>query len=203
LTDYILDLIRLMIAGIPIYVLLRILLLSRRARRLSAKGGGKKVKLKYNKLREIFLGLFAVFMMALFVFVWQGEYHAPKVMLQIAKHRLETGEGMNLEPFHTIRNYYRVFGFRGDLFGINIIGNILMFVPWGFGLALLWKKNRSLPRLLWFSAALPIFIECTQLFIGRQVDVDDFILNFVGGMLGGILFRLLAHMFRGLRTAAL
>jgi len=203
LTDYILDLIRLMIAGIPIYVLLRILLLRHRARRLSAKAGGKKVKLKYNKLREIFLGLFAVFMMALFVFVWQGEYHAPKVMLQIAKHRLETGEGMNLEPFHTIRNYYRVFGFRGDLFGINIIGNILMFVPWGFGLALLWKKNRNLLRLLWFSAALPIFIECTQLFIGRQVDVDDFILNFVGGMLGGILFRLLANMFRGLRTAAL
>lgn len=203
MTDYILDLIRLMIAGIPIYVLLRILLLRHRARRLSAKAGGKKVKLKYNKLREIFLGLFAVFMMALFVFVWQGEYHAPKVMLQIAKHRLETGEGMNLEPFHTIRNYYRVFGFRGDLFGINIIGNILMFVPWGFGLALLWKKNRNLLRLLWFSAALPIFIECTQLFIGRQVDVDDFILNFVGGMLGGILFRLLANMFRGLRTAAL
>ena len=203
MTDYILDLIRLMIAGVPIYVLFRLLLLSRRSRRLGARAGGRKVKLKYNKLREVCLGLFAVFMMALLVFVWQGEYHSPMVMLRIARHRLETGEGMNLEPFHTIRNYYRVFGFRGDLFGINIIGNILMFVPWGFGLALLWKKNRSLLRLFWFCSLLPFFIECTQLFIGRQVDVDDFILNFVGGMLGGILFRVLARMFRGLRTAAL
>lgn len=203
MTNYVIDLIRLMIAGIPIYVLLRILLLHRRARRLGAKSGVKKVKLKYNKLREVFLGLFVVFMMALLVFVWQGEYHSPEVMLRIAKRRLELGEGMNLEPFHTIRNYYRVFGVHGDLFGINIFGNILMFVPWGFGLALLWKKNRSLLRLTWLSALLPILIEFTQLFIGRQVDVDDFILNFLGGLLGGILFRTLAHVWPRLRTIAL
>ena len=73
MTDYILDLFRLMLAGIPIYVLLRILLLQRRARRFGEKAGVTKVKLRYNKLREFLLGLFAVFMMALLVFVWQGE----------------------------------------------------------------------------------------------------------------------------------
>ncbi len=203
MTDYIMDLIRLMLAGIPVYVLLRVFLLHRRAKKLGAKAGVKKIKLKYNKLREVLLGLFVVFMMALLVFVWQGEYHSPGVMLRLARRRWITGEGINLVPFHTIRNYYRAFGVHGDLFGINIIGNILMFMPWGFGLALLWKKNRSLLRLLWFSAALPVFIEFTQLFIGRHVDVDDFILNFVGGMLGGMLFLVLAHLFRSLKTAAL
>lgn len=203
MTDYVIDLIRLMIAGIPIYVLLRIFLLRRRARMLGAKSGVKKVKLKYNKLREVFLGLFVVFMMALMVFVWQGEYHSPEVMLRIAESRLKTGEGMNLEPFHTIRNYYHVFGVKGDLFGINIIGNVLMFVPWGFGLLLLWKKNRSFWRLFLFSALLPTLIECSQLFIWRQVDVDDILLNFLGGMLGGLLFQLLSNVWPRLRTIAL
>ena len=203
MTDYIMDLIRIMLTGIPIYLLARFLFLRRRAKRLGARSGVKRVKLKYNKLREVFLGLFVVFMMALLVFVWQGEYHSPQVMLRLARHRLMTGEGINLVPFHTIRNYYRAFGVKGDLFGINIIGNILMFVPWGFGLLLLWKKNRKLWRLVVLSALLPILIETSQLFIGRHVDVDDFILNFTGGILGGFLFWLLARLFPKLRTAAL
>ena len=203
MTDYIMDLIRIMLTGIPIYLLARFLFLRRRAKRLGARSGVKRVKLKYNKLREVFLGLFVVFMMALLVFVWQGEYHSPQMMLRFARRRLITGEGINLVPFHTIRNYYRAFGVKGDLFGINIIGNILMFVPWGFGLLLLWKKNRKLWRLVMLSALLPILIETSQLFIGRQVDVDDFILNFTGGILGGFLFWLLARLLPKLRTAAL
>ena len=203
LTDYVMDLIRIMLMGVPVYVTWRILFLRRRARKLGARSGVAKEKLRFNKLREVCLGLFIVFMMALLVFVWQGEYHSPKVMLRIARRRLETGEGMNLVPFHTIRNYYHVFGIHGDLFGINIIGNVLMFVPWGFGLMLLWKKNRSLWRNLWFSAMLPVMIECSQLFIGRQVDVDDFLLNFLGGFLGGMLFWILSGICPKLRTAAL
>ena len=203
MTGYIVDLVFLMLTGIPIYVLVRIILLKRRARRLGAKSGVKKVKLKFNKLRELCLGLFVVFMMALLVFVWQGEYGTPKSMLRLARMRLNTGAGINLVPFRTIRNYYRVFGPRGDLFAINVIGNILMFVPWGFGLLLLWKKNRSFWRLIYFSAMLPILIECSQLFINRQVDIDDFILNFLGGMLGGLLFWGLSSMFPGLKKATL
>jgi len=203
LTDYLIDLIRIMLAGIPVYVLARILFLRRRARRLGAKAKITKVNLKYNKLRELCLGLFVVFMMALMAFVWQGEYHRPRTMIAMARHRLATGAGMNLVPFQTIRNYYHVFGVHGDLFGVNVIGNVLMFVPWGFGLLLLWKKNRSFWKLLWFSAMLPIFIECSQLFIGRQVDVDDFILNFLGGMLGGMLFWFLSGILPKLKTAAL
>ena len=192
-----------MLSGLPVYVFARVILLRRRARRLGAKQGVKKVKLKFNKLREICLGLFVVFMMALLLFVWQGEYGTPEGMMRLAKNRLDTGRGINLIPFQTIRNYYKAFGPRGDLFAINIIGNILMFVPWGFGLLLLWKKNRSCIRLLYFSAMLPILIECGQLFINRQVDIDDFILNFAGGILGGLLFMFLTGMFPKLRSAAL
>ena len=203
MTDYFIDLVRIMLSGVPVYALARILFLLRRARKLGAKAGVPKVKLRFHKLREIFLGLFVIFIMALLVFVWQGEYHSPRTMLQIARFRLQTREGMNLVPFHTIQNYYRVYGVHGGAFGINVLGNILMFVPWGFGLALLWEKNRSLPKLFTYSAAFPILIECTQLFIWRQVDVDDLILNFLGGMLGGFLYLLLARLWPRLQTLAL
>ena len=193
----------LMLFGLPIYAFVRILLLRRRARRLGAKKGIKKEKLKFNKLREVCLGLFVVFMMALLVFVFQGEYSSPVKMLASAKHRLATREGINLRPFRTVQNYYKVFGPQGDLFAINILGNILMFLPWGFGLLFLWKKNRSFFRLLYFSAILPIFIEFSQLFINRQVDIDDFVLNFLGGMLGGLIYFLLAGLFPKCRKAAL
>lgn len=200
---YVIRLFVTMLASLPFYVLFRYLVLTRRARRLGEKAGTAKVKLTFNKLRELCLGLFVVFMMALLVFVWQGSVHSPVVALRIVKRRLLYGEGINLVPFRTIRNYYRTFGVRGNLFGVNILGNVLMFVPWGFGLLLLWEKNRRFWRLLLFSAALPIFIEFSQLFIERQVDVDDFILNFLGGMLGGLLFFLLAKIFPKLKTAAL
>lgn len=200
--EYIIDLICMMLALTPIYLAARYLQLRRRVRRLSAQSG-TKVKLKFNKVREISLALFAIFMVALLAFVWQGEYARVGSMLQLAKERLETREGINLVPFRTIRNYYRVFGIGGDLFWVNIMGNILMFVPWGFGLLFLWKRNRNIFRFLYFSAMLPILIECSQLFINRQVDTDDFILNFAGGMLGGLLYWVLSGIFPKLKEIAL
>lgn len=66
-----------------------------------------------------------------------------------------------------------------------------MFIPWGFGLPLFWKKRQSVLSVLLFSALLPLFIESVQLFIGRSVDVDNLILNFAGGMIGGFGYFLL------------
>ena len=61
-------------------------------------------------------------------------------------------------------------------------------MPWGFGLTLLWKRKQKILSIALHSLALPVFIETCQLFIGRSVDVDDVILNFVGGCLGAALY---------------
>ena len=61
----------------------------------------------------------------------------------------------------------------------------------GFGLVYLWPKNRRIWIVAMYSLALPVFIESCQLFIGRNVDVDDLILNFTGGCLGAGIYRLL------------
>lgn len=187
-----------MVAGIPLYVVLRISFVRWRLRKL-----GIKEKPIFDKLRELFLGGFVLFMMALLVFVWQGVYRPLQELIPYVRDRIQNGYGINLTPFRTIRGYYRVFGPGGDLFMVNILGNVLIFVPWGFGLAFLWKKNRSFHRLFFFSLMLPVFIEFTQLFIARQVDVDDVMLNFLGGMLGGLCFQLLGRICPGAKDIAL
>ena len=42
---------------------------------------------------------------------------------------------------------------------------------------------------------LPLSIETCQLFIQRMTDVDDVLLNFAGGMIGGGLFALVHMLF--------
>lgn len=175
MVSYIFEFFRIILIAVPVYLLY---LLKRRP--------WKPVEgRRFSVAREAALGLFVVFMAALLVLTFQGAYWNPQRMLQIATRRLRTGEGINLVPFRTIRRY---FGRDVDMFMVNIVGNIVMFVPWGFGLALLWKKNRKAWRIMLFSALLPVFIESVQLFILRSVDVDDLILNFLGGCLGGMLY---------------
>lgn len=144
---------------------------------------------KRNPERELVLGAFVLFMFALLSLTLEGHYRSPSLMIQDAGLRLSTGSRINLIPFHSIKRFFTRFQFNS--FIVNIVGNIVMFVPWGFGLPLLWKKRQSILSAVLFSALLPLFIESAQLFIQRSVDVDDLILNFSGGMLGAALYFLI------------
>lgn len=106
-------------------------------------------------------------------------------MVRNAGQRIRSGERINLIPFRTIGTFFRHF--IPDVFLVNIVGNILMFMPWGFGLVLLWKRNQSIGRALLLCFLITVLIETVQLFIGRSVDVDDLILNFFGGCMGAAL----------------
>ncbi|MDE6169099.1 MAG: VanZ family protein, partial [Acetatifactor sp.] len=139
--------------------------------------------------REWGLGAFVLFMCALLILTLEGEYGAPASMVKAAAERIATGEKINLTPFANICYFF--VHFKWEDFLINIVGNIVMFIPWGFGLVYLWPKNRRIWIVAMYSLALPVFIESCQLFIGRNVDVDDLILNFTGGCLGAGIYRLL------------
>jgi hypothetical protein len=92
------------------------------------------------------------------------------------------GTGLNLELFVEIRRALRSGG-SGHL---NLVGNVLMFVPVGALVAWLSRRARVLTAAsvgLLFSLA----IELTQLSLGRVGDIDDVILNTAGALLGGLL----------------
>ena len=92
----------------------------------------------------------------------------------------------NFIPFKEMFRYE--FGSR--LFIKNIVGNVLLFLPYGYFAAdYLKSKKMLLPCFLTFIVSLTI--ELVQLNIGRTFDVDDVILNTIGGILGYLLYRII------------
>lgn len=97
--------------------------------------------------------------------------------------------GINLVPFKqswALLRYYIRNGLWTAIW-INFPGNVIMFLPMGFFAGLLMDKPRWWKGTL-ATAALSLFIEIFQLFVSRGTDVDDLILNALGGLLGHLAF---------------
>lgn len=92
---------------------------------------------------------------------------------------------VNLIPFQTVR-------LNGMLLYI-LLGNILMFLPFGFFPALVWRGS-AWKRALLTGFCVTGFIECWQLLVGRAFDIDDLWLNTLGAMAGFWLLRLLERL---------
>lgn len=144
-------------------------------------------------LHEGLLMAFAALLFSLLCLVLRGTWAPPRDMLASALHRLRTGEGIQLRLFHTISRQLR-YAQREEML-INVLGNILLSIPYGFFLPLLWKQYRHPLLLALMCLLLPVGIETCQLFIHRMTDVDDVLLNFAGGMIGGGVFALVRGLF--------
>lgn len=70
----------------------------------------------------------------------------------------------------------------------NLCGNILIFMPFGFFMPMA-SKNRSFLLTLFYSFSVSLCVEIFQFFtkVG-SFDVDDLLLNTIGGILGYIMF---------------
>ncbi len=66
----------------------------------------------------------------------------------------------------------------------NTILNIILFMPLGFLVPVIWKEYRSLRIVLVMGLGLSLFIEVLQIFTFRLTDVDDLITNTAGAVLG-------------------
>lgn len=80
---------------------------------------------------------------------------------------------INLEPFA-----YMFSDFA------NSFLNVLLFVPLGIFLPLLWKRFKNPFRTLFFGLGLSVMIECLQLFTYRATDINDLMTNTLGSFLG-------------------
>ena len=96
----------------------------------------------------------------------------------------------NYIPFKEIFRY-QLFS---NSFNKNVIGNMIMFMPYGFFVSYFLKTDKKTEIFL-MSLIVSITIEITQLLIGRVFDVDDIMLNVCGGILGYFVYRLI-HNFK-------
>ncbi|MDU1540035.1 MAG: VanZ family protein [Paeniclostridium sordellii] len=80
---------------------------------------------------------------------------------------------------------------------INIVGNIIMFMPVGFLLPLICTKVDSCKKVVIIGFCTSLLIESTQLFLTRGTDIDDLILNTSGAVLGYLVFLIFKKAFSG------
>ena len=138
-----------------------------------------KHKEKFIFHEEILLLVFVLYILCLFQVVTAQD--------------INSLDGNNFIPFREIFRYE----FGGKYFIKNIIGNVIMFMPYGFFVGKYASlKNTKLTIFLLLLAS--ISIEVTQLVIGRVFDVDDIILNVIGGLIGYLIYRIIDKGYNAL-----
>ena len=128
----------------------------------------KQNKKKFLFNEELILLLFVTYILLLFELVTIRD--------------VEFG-GVNWMPFREILRY----DFGTDLFYKQVIGNIILFIPFGY-FATYYSKLTKIRHIFFITFITSTTIEIVQRFIGRSFDVDDIILNVVGGIIGFLLF---------------
>ncbi len=101
----------------------------------------------------------------------------------LTRAELNTIRGYNLVPFTEIFRYE----IGSNQFYLNVIGNIVIFIPFGYLISTYIKPKKILPILI-VSVISSATVEFVQLCIGRSFDVDDIILNSLGAILGFLLY---------------
>jgi len=96
---------------------------------------------------------------------------------------LNVNSGINIVPFTEIMRYK--IGTSG--FYMNVVGNILVFLPFGYFVSS-YVKATKVSHILCVSFVTSFTIEFVQHYIGRSFDIDDILLNVVGAICGFLLY---------------
>ena len=105
-----------------------------------------------------------------------------------------------LTPFTTVNRFWTVLkngGSRGNVIHafVNLVGNVIMFIPLGIFPSVLCRKLRGFWRCMLFCAAVIILVELTQLLARLGTcDIDDLILNLFGAALGYMMLTVITKI---------
>lgn len=157
----------------------------------------KEYKYKSNSKREFVYSIFAGYASALSLVLFMPNAYLSNKGVELSsnnfdfigdfKERIHQGNwGVNIIPFRTIKNYIN-YSASFHIFS-NIIGNILIFMPLAYMLIYLYEPLRDLKKFMITLTLISFFIEFFQFFMGRSVDIDDIILNLLGGLIAYLIF---------------
>lgn len=96
----------------------------------------------------------------------------------------------NFIPFKEILRY----DIGSKLFFKNVLGNILLFIPFGWFTTYYLNNKKIYPTII-LSIIASVAIEVVQMSIGRVFDIDDIILNMCGGIIGFYIYGFIRSMY--------
>ena len=126
--------------------------------------------------RERFCFYKEVINLVIFIYIWS-------LFELLTMTELNTTSLTNLVPFSEILRY----PVGSKMFYYNVLGNIIIFIPFGYIIGNYVKPKNILPIVI-TTFITSLTVELLQLKIGRSLDVDDIILNVVGGIIGYLLY---------------
>ena len=124
---------------------------------------------KFVFYKEFFNMLFIIYALILFQLLTNTE--------------MNVSSGINIVPFTEILRYE----VGSTQFYLNVIGNILVFLPFGYFVSSDIKATRD-SHILLVTLITSFTIEFVQHYIGRSFDIDDILLNVVGAIIGFLLY---------------
>jgi len=141
--------------------------------------GSKKTRLP----RVLGWVAFIIYLIGLSYFLFFSEQYGRRIEYEEYRY--------NLVLFRQIMGFVRSYNqFNFKYIFINIFGNILIFTPFGFGIPILIRNADRFIRVLAATLLFSLLIETIQLtYKVGCFDVDDLLLNTVGGVLGFVAYR--------------
>ncbi len=137
-----------------------------------------KKQISTRTIRVVGWILFLSYLMGLVYFMFFSE--------SLGRTDMSVGYRYNLEPFREIRRCIERWEVLGPVnAGLNLFGNVIAFMPLGFILPMLSGSTRKWYWALFLSLLCSLAIETVQLYTRRgSFDVDDLMLNTLGGLAG-------------------
>lgn len=104
--------------------------------------------------------------------------------------------GINIIPFKEITRYE----IGSTLFFYNVIGNIALFIPFGYFMSDKLKAKKT-THIIIISTIISLTAELIQYKIGRAFDIDDVLLNVTGAIIGYFVYTTIQQLKHKLPNA--
>ncbi len=87
-----------------------------------------------------------------------------------------------------------VFSMGVESMIMQAIWNVILFIPFGVLLPLVSTYFRSFAKITIFAIATSVLVETLQYFSERSADIDDVIMNLIGGIIGYSIYLFIFHV---------
>lgn len=132
----------------------------------------KKKGISYTRYSFIAIVVFAVYVVGVYYFTGAGTIY-DGLMYKLELRQVQ----INFIPFSQ----------EIDIAGYFL--NIVLFIPLGLLTPIIWKKMNKLSNVIGIGFFFTVLIEISQLLNNRSTDIDDVLLNILGGVVGFGLFK--------------
>lgn len=147
----------------------------------------EKIKKKSDYLKVILFGFFVIYIIMLLKIVL---FKSTSLTDIVRGHISTSYRSVNLVPFKTVHDFMEMMSNGNFLRAFsNVFGNIAIFMPLGYLLPLFSSKVKKTSMILLVSLGVSLIFEGLQYtFSLGSMDIDDVILNTLGGVLGYFIY---------------